>query len=569
VSSGSYLFNELDAYTTYKIIVIAKNSEGFSVKQIIQSTDGIPPVLNDISIDTVDSTSITINQPTFSTTGNPTPTVKAYIGLDGTISVSGNIVSNSIEGPVDVSSGNYSFNGLDVYTTYKIIVIGENVQGYSIKQISQSTDGIAPVLNIISFDTVDSTSITLDQPTFSTTGNPTPTVKAYIGLDGTISISGNIISNSTEGPIDVSSGNYQFQNLNPDNTYRIIVIAENIQGYDVQMKLKITDNFYIAGYTRNSSGIAVPCYWKNGIRTDLPVLDSSKDSEASSIDVSGTDIYIAGFATNSSGFEIPCYWKNGTLTELSTLDGSQFGRANAMLISGTDVYIAGETSNSSFVSVPCYWKNGTRTDLSVLDSSTDSYAGSIYVSGTDVYIAGETWNSSFIGVPCYWKNGTRTDLSVLDSSIGSYAYSIYVSGTDVYVAGETGNSSFVGVACYWKNGARTDLPVLDSSKYSNAGSIYVSGTDVYIAGDTMNSSSISIPCYWKNGTRTDLSVLDNSKEDNYASSIFVSGSDIYVSGATQNSSSISVSCYWKNGTRSDLPVLDNSKASGARSIILY
>jgi hypothetical protein len=75
------------------------------------STSSItPPVLNNLVIGNTDSVSITLNQPTFSTTGNPAPTVKAYIGLDGTISVSGNIVSNSIEGDVDVSSGSYLFN---------------------------------------------------------------------------------------------------------------------------------------------------------------------------------------------------------------------------------------------------------------------------------------------------------------------------------------------------------------------------------------------------------------------------------------------------------------------------
>ncbi|MEM7183555.1 MAG: hypothetical protein AAF518_21785 [Spirochaetota bacterium] len=241
VASGSYQFASLASNTNYRIIVIAENSQGYSVKQIAQSTQSIAPVLNDLSISSTDLTSITLEQPTFATAGNPTPSVSAYIGIDGTISVSGSTISNSIEGPVDVASGSYQFASLTANTSYRIIVVAENTEGYSVKQITQSTQSIAPVLNNLAIGSADSTSITINQPTFATAGNPTPTVNAYIGLDGTISVSGSTISNSLQGPISVASGSYQFASLASNTNYRVIVVAQNSEGYSVKQIAQSTD----------------------------------------------------------------------------------------------------------------------------------------------------------------------------------------------------------------------------------------------------------------------------------------------------------------------------------------
>jgi hypothetical protein len=235
VSSGSYQFSGLSANTSYTIIVVAINSAGYSVQQIIQSTSAVTvaPVLNSLSISASDSSSITLAKPTFSTTGNPTPTVQAYIGAGSSISVSGKTVSGSLQGPIDVSSGSYQFSGLSANTSYKIIVVAANSAGYSVQQITQSTATVAPVLNSLSISAYDSSSITLTKPTFSA-GNPTPTVQAYIGYNGTISVSGSTVSNSLKGPIDVSTGSYQFSGLNDGTSYKIIVVATNSAGYSVQ-----------------------------------------------------------------------------------------------------------------------------------------------------------------------------------------------------------------------------------------------------------------------------------------------------------------------------------------------
>ena len=243
VSTGGYQFSGLNPNTSYRVIVVAVNIAGYSIQQIVQSTAGttVAPVLNSLAISGSDSSSISIAKPTFSTAGNPTPTVQAYIGLSSSISVSGKTVSSSLQGPIDVSTGGYQFNGLSANTSYKIIVVAANSAGYAVQQITQSTATIAPVLNSLSISAHDSSSITIAKPTFSTAGNPTPTVRAYIGYNNTITVSGSTVSGSRQGPIDVSSGGYQFSGLNANTSYKIIVVASNSAGYSVQQITQATD----------------------------------------------------------------------------------------------------------------------------------------------------------------------------------------------------------------------------------------------------------------------------------------------------------------------------------------
>lgn len=105
------------------------------------SNNNAVPLLNNLVISSFNSSSIKLQQPTFSIVGHPTPTVNAYIGINGVITASGSTVSGSVQGPVDVSSGSYQFTGLIYSTDYKIIVVAENYEGYSVKQIVQSTQG--------------------------------------------------------------------------------------------------------------------------------------------------------------------------------------------------------------------------------------------------------------------------------------------------------------------------------------------------------------------------------------------------------------------------------------------
>jgi hypothetical protein len=265
VTNAGYRFSGLTEGTSYTIYVVASNGIGYSIQQIVQSTGGVAPVLNNLSISSSDANSITLDQPTFSTFGFPTPAVEAYIGITGTISVSGSTVTNALQGPIDVSRSGYKFGGLTVNTTYTVIVVASNSEGYSIQQIVQSTAGIAPVLNSLSISSYDASSITIAKPTFSTAGSPAPTVRAYIGLSGTIAVSGSTVSGSLQGPVDVSTGGYQFSGLSAGTAYTIYVVASNSNGYSVQQInasttsiAPVLNSLVISGYDTSSITLAKP-----------------------------------------------------------------------------------------------------------------------------------------------------------------------------------------------------------------------------------------------------------------------------------------------------------------------
>ena len=180
---------------------------------------GAKPVLNDLVITSSNSTSITLAKPTLSTAGSPAPTVKAFIGIEGDILLHMGIFivhsSNNLrlyEG-IDVSKTGCTFSDLIEGTNYKIYVVANNSAGYSVQQIVQSTGGVAPVMNNLSISASDANSITLAQPSFSTAGYPSPTVEAYIGLTGTISVSGSTVSGSTAGPDRRINGRAYIQRL--------------------------------------------------------------------------------------------------------------------------------------------------------------------------------------------------------------------------------------------------------------------------------------------------------------------------------------------------------------------
>ena len=105
---------------------------------------------------------------------------------------------------------------------------------------SDDNSNTAPILSNLVITDNGTNFITLQQPMFSSVGSPEPTVNAYIGFNGIISVSGSVVSNYTQGPVDVSSDGWQFQMLNSNASYMIIVIAENNRGYSVKQIIQST-----------------------------------------------------------------------------------------------------------------------------------------------------------------------------------------------------------------------------------------------------------------------------------------------------------------------------------------
>jgi hypothetical protein len=588
VSAGGHQFSGLSALTSHKIIVVASNYAGYSVQQIVQSTAGIAPVLNSLSVSAFDTGSISIARPTFSTAGNPAPTVRAYIGLNGTISVSGSTVSGSIQGPIDASTGGYQFSGLRTNTSYKVIVVAANSVGYSSQQIVQSTAGIAPVLNSLSVSAYDGESITIAQPTFSTAGNPAPTVRAYIGLDGTISISGSTVSGLLQGPIDVSTGGYQFRGLSSLKTYRIIVVAQNSYGTSskqIVQSTSIASGMYAIGFY-TASGNTQACYWFNGIKYDLL---AATPSFVFGIVFGENEIYLPGFYT-LSGKTQACYWIVSTSgTTKVDLAGTQPSTATGIAKSGNTLYISGVENYdlANLSASPCYWTVDLSTGVSTrtgLSSSLGAVAtgvvvapnGDIDISGTNVVLSG----LSAKAVPGYWKiSGTSTSWNTVTAS-GTYAapLAIFASSTTVYLGGvdEYSTSDVSAMrATYWTvtGTTKTKVNLANSVTGSSVESIAFSGSTVYSSGQINTRTG----CYWLNSTRTDLPGA-SSTTYSAANGIYVTSSgDVYLSGYYNGTSTTNIwggtggtACYWKatggaNPVKTDFP--GASPASAIRILI--
>ncbi len=247
----------------------------------------------------------------------------------------------------------------------------------------------------------------------------------------------------------------------------------NIVGTYGLYSLAVSNNdTYMAGW--GGVGGMRATYWKN----ENPIVLTPPYSPTTlyiratttSTAVSGNDVYVAGYQSeellSAGGFSnvFAMYWKNGNPVKLT--DGSKDANATSIAVAGSDVCVAGVEVNGS-VNIALYWKNGNRVNLT--DGSTNAVANSIVVSGADVYVAGTQWVGMLIngvrnGVAKYWDNGHEVRLT--DGTKYAEAQSIAVSGNDVYVAGFEG-----GVAKYWKNGSPVILG--DSSKYSKAYAIFL------------------------------------------------------------------------------------------------
>lgn len=105
------------------------------------------PVLNELVIENLDTASITLARPELSEPSSSSVEIKAYIGIEGAITVSGGTVSGYDQGPIDVSSYGYRFKELKCNTAYCVIAVVSNEYGYSVRQVGRKTNNVMYVVN--------------------------------------------------------------------------------------------------------------------------------------------------------------------------------------------------------------------------------------------------------------------------------------------------------------------------------------------------------------------------------------------------------------------------------------
>jgi uncharacterized membrane protein len=310
---------------------------------------------------------------------------------------------------------------------------------------------------------------------------------------------------------------------------------------------------YIVGGYQNVDERYIPCYWKDGVRTEL---SATGNSVASAIAVSGSSIYVAGYYIDNEK-NIACYWKDGVKTDLATVGSAT---VKGIAVSGGSIYVGGYYFDNG-KNIACYWKDGVRTDFPAGDGH--SYASAIAVSGDSIYLAGH-YNGQFNGqdnsnkyIACYWKDDIKTDLP---AEIGnSYIYAITISDNILYLAGMYNDESN-NIGCYWKDGIKTDLSC------STAETITVSGESVYITGHYYHDNKY-IYCYWKDGNKTDFNFSTDYSFQ--VGSAIVSGNSIYVVGYYYDDSRNFIkNFFWKNGVIKALPVPEGVLYSFANDIFV-
>ena len=330
-----------------------------------------------------------------------------------------------------------------------------------------------------------------------------------------------------------------------------------------------SSNVYLAGNDFTGDGSS-PCLWKNDTKTILP---NSNGGSAYSIAVDGSNVYVAGrhWVNNAQTRYTPCYWLNGNRTDLPLMDIRGDGIAKSIVSFNATLYAAGVCSdsleffsNSGWRNLPCYWKNGQLIKLELLDGFGNGSASSITLVAAPnriiTYVVGTSYAPSGFDEPCYWKidpnvittPGANIEATALaDKGFGGSALNASPGNAnqilaDPYIAGFVNNADDVNDPCYWHNGTRTDLSKLNANGHGAATAIDYSGNDVYVAGYTGNNSGTRVPCMWKNGTRTDLT-LPAGANSGEATSLRIDGADVFV-GGTVSGSNGEFPCYWKNGT---------------------
>ena len=119
-----------------------------------------------------------------------------------------------------------------------------------------------------------------------------------------------------------------------------------------------------AVYSRSEETGSIPCCWTGGTYNPLEYPDGG-GGYATAMTVSGGSVYIAGYVwsvdsqseSQSTSYN-PCYWKDGLRTDLPSVDSSSSPSIWAIVVSNGVVCVGGTSNNT-----PYAWTDGTYAAL--------------------------------------------------------------------------------------------------------------------------------------------------------------------------------------------------------------
>ncbi|HZW92850.1 MAG TPA: hypothetical protein VFF64_07850 [Candidatus Eremiobacteraceae bacterium] len=213
----------------------------------------------------------------------------------------------------------------------------------------------------------------------------------------------------------------------------------------------------------------VPFTWKNGVMTQLPLLQdqygqTGNNGTAQQANNRGE---IAGVSENTlldptcsspTLQQKPVVWKNGAVYELTLLLGDLNGVTTGINEYGHIVGFAGtgQCVNEFFHAM--LWENGTPTDLGNLGGINNNQAQFINNRGQVVGLS--DLSDDLTGHAFLWQGRVMADLGTLPGDASSAGFAISDRGQ---IVGQSCDANFNCRAFLWQDGVMTDLNALTSS----------------------------------------------------------------------------------------------------------
>lgn len=302
-------------------LVIGEKSGSNPVGVGGSGTTAVAPSLNNLSISVYDQTSVTLAKPVFTVPGADPKTIRAYLGLSTSINSNGSAIANYLQGPIDVSNAGYTFSSLISSTSYKIFVVAQNVHGYSIKSIIQTTESPCPG---------DGN----ETPACATTILPATPVNSTISQDTDVDY-------------------YKIAISDTMGTYTILTYdgGTSICSLDTTLILYGTDGTTVLSSNDNASTISGPvpdpCSTINGVFSANGTYYVRVASSAIGSPRTGPYTLRVTFTPNEKKIFITSTQYNGNLGGVSGADSKCQARASAAGLSGTyKAIISSNTSNA-------------------------------------------------------------------------------------------------------------------------------------------------------------------------------------------------------------------------------